>query len=236
MTTAKCGRLADLHACDEHFRWFDNRGMSTVEMTMVFPVVLMLVLVLMGLLYYFARGAYLQAVVDDALKHSAAIVSQPTVDFESGTLSAEALHQSFLFAKTIAVFSSPLDNPEDQTREKLDAYVTQKLGFYQSVLNPKANLRVEVTSKQFVFFKKVRVEIFDEDDTLFSDFYGYFSQKSPPAIAAGETMIRDTPEMIRTVDYASEFAAKLKTVKNLSVQLEKARAVIMNFIENPTGE
>lgn len=211
-------------------------GMSTVEMAMVFPVVLMLILVLMGLLYYFARGAYLQAVVDDALKHSATIVTQPTGQFESGELSAESLHQTFLFAKTMTALTSPLTSSNDLSRIKLDAYVTQKLGLYKSVLNPKANLSVVVTLKQFVFFKKVRIEIFDHEDTIFSIFYSYFGQKSPPPIAAGETMISDTPEMIRTVDYASEFAVKLKVVKTLSAELEKARVVMMNFIENPTGD
>jgi len=210
--------------------------MSTVELAMVFPVILMLILVLVGLLYYAARSAYLQAVVDDTLKHSATIIAQPMANFESGTLSAEALHKTFLFAKTIAVFSSPFDNAMDQPRIKLDAYIAKKLGFYKSSLNPKANLNVVITSKQLVFFKRVRIEIFDREDTLFSNFYQYFTRRSPPPVAAGEIMISDTPEMIRTVDYASEFAAKLKVVKTLSAQLEKARVVIMNFIENPTGE
>jgi hypothetical protein len=224
----------------QHFKnlkgYGKRSGLSTVEMAMVFPVVLMLILVLMGLLYFFARGAYLQAIVDDALKHSATIVAQPTGQFESGALSAESLHQSFLFAKTMVALTSPLNNPNDLTRIKLDAYVTQKLEFYKSALNPKANLSVVVTSKQFVFFKKVRIEIFDCEDSAFSKIYVYFSQQGPPPIAAGEIMIGDTPEMIRTVDYASEFAVKLKVVKTLSAQLEKARVVIMNFIENPTGD
>ncbi len=213
-----------------------REGMSTVELALIFPVVLMTVLLLVGILYYFARGAYLQAVVDDALKKSVAIVSHPEANFETGALNSEQLDREFLFAKTIGVFSNPMKNKSALTRQKLDAYLSQRLNAYTSILNPKSDLVIQVTVKQFVLFKKIRIEIYDKEDTAFSKFYTYFAQKSPPPMASGEIMISDAPEMIRNVDYASDSLGETAVIKSLSATLEKVRVVIMNFIENPTGE
>lgn len=214
---------------------FANAGVSTVELALIFPVVLMMVMIMIALLYHFARASYLQTVVDDVLKHASAMSMSPNSTFGTGFVGTDDFQDTFLFEKTCQFFSNPILSENHQMSSALKAYLRNHLNEYQKTLDPLSENEVSITVEQFLLFKKVRIEIYGEDKSIFNRAFAFFLQKSPPPLAQGEIMLSDTPEMIRNLDFACSFIEETDEAKGMAEQLSKIKELILEFIRNPLG-
>jgi hypothetical protein len=210
-------------------------GMVTVETAVVFPLLFALCLILIGLLFFFCRWLMLQSIVDDALKRAALASVHPASDFRTGALTTADLQCEFLFSKALTFFSDPFSK-HAELRQKLDAELATALKGYRQTVHRSGEVEVHIQTEQCFIFKRLRIELYDSRQNAFSNFYTYFGTVEPRPLATGEVLLKDTPEMIRTVDLASDLIDDTPVIQTYKNALGKVRETLLNFVEHPGGE
>ena len=206
-------------------KWKNEKGAMTIEASIVFTTVLLVVLMLITITHILYEQVRINALAQSAAERGAAVYAVATQDMKYGIIGNEYYTDENVYWR--------LFNSGKQSRiKRVEDFALKGLNQYKADNTKYDNSAVNVTLKDYYIYKRIEVEINIKYKAPFGSFLKLFMEYPYPIHAKGVAAVSEPAEMIRTED-ANTFFEKNNVIQNgdfAGIDLGKSR-----YFENSDG-
>lgn len=203
-----------------------ERGSEIVEMTLVFPIIIVLIwtMIFFGLMMYEQVAA--QSVLDDVVSRAAANWS--TAD--EGIYSESADFSGFTVWD---VYSRLIDTKDGKKKENIESTALERLNKIVIISKKFSASDIHLGSTNIVVYKSLKLTVDREFPLPFAGFLrGLGIRDSFQYRRTGTAVIQDAPEFIRTIDMATDLLRRNSAIKNTFDNMQGKLGELTNWFKN----
>lgn len=216
----------------------NNGGSFTVELALIFPVVIFGIVVTLYVLLILYQYAFLQALANKAAFRAAAEYGSFSVVgnhheknqqiLEVGSETAIVAGQSLYWQ--LGIF----DNTEVK-KQLIEVFIKERINNYQ-LLKPQEEM-LNVKIYDYIIYKKLRVQIISEYKLPVVTINNIFGFKNTITLRVeGEAVIKDCPELIRNADFLLNLMDRIDGTADIKESYFKMLETWRNNISNVLKE
>jgi len=203
---------------------FKNRGSITVEASLVFPLVVLIVFGVMYISMLLYQQSYAQAVADSAACYGAAAFNNSGRDIETCGLLQKDLSRDGIYWRLY-------DSKKRQKQDKTGGYVDRHLDEY-NILNGIQSVDVEI--QDMVVYKKLRVNIECRHRIPIGRLLKLVGMSEYYTIhTEAEAVLNDQAEFIRNTDFIIDLE---KELENGNPEVKKLGDNVRGIIKKIQGK
>lgn len=197
-----------------------EEGYFTVEVTLVFTVILfaIMLIIFVGVVLY--QQVNLQSVVDKT-------ASRGAIMYSSGTLNMDTEIKDFKECNPYRYFFN--GSYKNQAQEKIEENLVQNIGFYNVYKSQNENTKVEI--KDNIISRKITVSASKEYKFPIISAANTFGVKSPFNIeVSAESEVNDPAEFIRNTDLCTDAIKATPSGQKFITKASEIKDKIQEFI------
>lgn len=187
-------------------KWKKENGAITIEASVVFFTVLLIVLMLINITHILYEQVRINALAQSAAERGAAIYAVAGKDMYTGRIGPDYYTNENVYWR--------LFNTGKQSRlNRVEDYVKKGLNRYKADAGKYDANAVKVTMQDYYIYKRINVDINVEYKAPFGAFMGLFMEYPYPIHAKGTAAVGEPAEMIRTIDFGYDIIMENETAR-----------------------
>ena len=207
-------------------KFSQERGAEIVEMTLIFPIIIVLIwtMIFFGLMMY--EQVAVQSVLDDVISRAAA--NWATAD--EGIYSESASFSGFTVWD---VYSRLIDTKDGKKKENIESTALERLNKVVIITKKFSKADIHLESTNILVYKSLKLTVDREFPLPFAGFLRNLGiQTSLQYRRTGTAVIQDAPEFIRTIDMASDLLKRNSKIKNAFDNIQGKLGELTTWFKN----
>ncbi len=206
----------------------NNKGSMTVEASLIFPVIFLIVVGLIYITVFLYEQAYVKSLADRASERGAAIWKNPESDMQIGMVKLEDFQENDPYWRLY-------DGNIAAKENSIEAYITNLLAEYSILKNKDSagkvtGITVNAEVKNYIVYKKLTVNVIKSFDLPLGNALSIFGIERTVSISAkSEALIYEPAEFIRTTDFVIDMGERVDDATGNN--FEKIRNKVLSFLE-----
>lgn len=185
-------------------RWKKEKGVMTIEASIVFFTVLLVVLMLTNIMHILYEQVRINALAQSAAERGAAIYAVESKDMYTGRIGPDYHTDENVYWRLFnSGKKSRIKRVEDYTLAGLNRYRADKAAYSGDA--------VRVSLQDYYIYKRLEVEIDVVYKAPFGALLRVFMEYPYPIHAKGTAAVAEPAEMIRTIDFGYDIIMENET-------------------------
>lgn len=195
----------------------------TIEASIVFFTVLLIVLMLTNIMHILYEQVRLNALAQAAAERGAAIYAVAGKDMYTGRIGPDYYEDENVYWRLF-------DSGKKDRMARVEKYVLSHLNRYKSDNEKYSAETVKVDLKDYYIYKRINVEINVKYKSPFGGFTNMFMEYPYPIHAKATAAVAEPAEMIRTIDFAYDVIMQSEGAKKALTKYQESLDKLTNMI------
>ncbi len=209
-------------------RFKSQRGSYTLEAAIAFSVVFFVMLLLIYLSYVLYEQVRINAIALETAERGAIVFPVEEKDMFIGRIGADAFRTNNVYWRVIQNFNTG----DSERKQKVKEYALMKLNANTANGSAYSEDAVQIQFENFIFYKKIIVNIEVEYEVPFGGIFKYFGIKSPyPIHGYAEAAVNEPAEFIRNIDLAADFVKQFPPASAFESKYREGLEKLKNLIQ-----
>ncbi|GAB6088025.1 TadE/TadG family type IV pilus assembly protein [Alkaliphilus crotonatoxidans] len=211
---------------------FNRRGSMTIELAIIFPVMIYALITVFYILLILYEYAAVQSLADRTAMNGGLTWSRLGQSAESKSL-LESGEVTLRQLKTPLYWRLGIFSNNKTKKDIIKEYLQEELKEHR-LLTPKEAV-IDVDYKNYLFYQKLIIDIHIKYQPPFPFINQIMGSKGHQLTVRSEARVKDAPEIIRNIDFAGDLLEEFEVTSNLKEKyfdsIREVRDKVQNFFK-----